>query len=167
MIKLLLEISMIGCGIIVIIAGVMGAREWLIIQKISNLSLSQLPVSKTIFCNLAIEWCHSNISHPKCIKPNLRLSYYPHKTRGGVYYSSSHECVIYVNSHDNIKQVTNTVIHEYVHARQKDKKFDKLYSQYHKELGYEQNPFELEAREVSKKHENECLLWVYNKIYSN
>jgi hypothetical protein len=79
-------------------------------QKISNLSLSQLPVSKTTFCNLAIEWCHSNISHPKCIKPNLRLSYYPHKSRGGVYYSSSHECVIYVNSHNNIKQVTITIL---------------------------------------------------------
>ncbi len=158
---------MIGCGIVILIATVIGAKEWFLYQKISNLTISQLPISKKYFCELVMEWCDINLSLPKSIKPSLIIKYYSHKSRSGVYFSSTHECVIYINSHDNIQQVANTVIHEFVHALQKNKNFDKLYRKYQKEVGYDQNPFEVEAREISKKCEKDCLIWTYHRIYSN
>ena len=116
----------------------------------------------------SMTWCKSNfgenkrkqykISHMVGEFPFLEDSY-------GCYDQFDNVVIVNLSNCPTVGRVTATVIHEYVHARQKDKKFDKLYNQYQKEHGYEQNPFELEAREVSKKHENECLIWVYNKIY--
>jgi hypothetical protein len=166
MIEYILIALMIGCAIIFIIAAIMGASEWFQHQSISTLTLSQLPVSKKHFCELVMEWCEINLQQPKSTKPSLTINYYSNKSRSGVYYSSTHDCVIYVNSHHNIQQVVNTVIHEYVHALQRSKNFDKLYNKYQKEVGYDQNPFEIEAREISKKCEKDCLLWVYNRIHS-
>jgi|688.fasta_scaffold216507_2 hypothetical protein len=72
-------------------------------------------------------------------------------------FPKSHECIIYDNSHQTILQVTNSVIHEYVHARQRNKQFSKQYEQFQQEVGYDKNPYEVEAREVAKKYEKECM----------
>jgi hypothetical protein len=139
-------------------------REGLLSQKLSKLTLSELPVKKTTYCQLVLDWCHENIAQTNTCKPKLRVNYYAHKKWGGFYNSGKHECVIYINSYDTIKDVTNAVIHEYVHARQRNKNFDKLYEKHQREVGYEMNPFEIEAREVAKKHEIEALSWVYSRI---
>jgi hypothetical protein len=165
MFKTILEFMMIGCGILFLVGSIMGIREWFQIRRVSKLSLSQLPVKKSTYCQLVLDWCHENIAQSNTRKPKLRVNYYAHKKWGGLYYSGIHECVIYVNSHGTIKEVTNAVIHEYVHARQKNKNFDKLYEKHEREVGYEMNPFELEAREVAKKHETEALLWACRQIY--
>lgn len=162
--KVFLEILMFGCGIVSLIGVIMGVREWWVLRKIAALPLDAFPIKKTAFCQLVIDWCHEHISHKNTRKPNVILSYYPHKKRSGVYTSRSHECVIYVNNHQNVLNVTNTVIHEYVHARQKNKKFDSLYARYHREIGYENNPFEIEARKVADKYEKECLLWICQQM---
>jgi hypothetical protein len=166
MLKTVLEIIMIGCGIVTLIGAIMGIREWWVLRKIAELPIEAFPIRKTNFCQLVVDWCHENISHKNTQKPNVTLSYYPHKKWGGTYSTRSHECIIYVNNHHNVLTVTNTVIHEYVHARQKTKNFDVLYEQYQREVGYENNPFEVEARKVAKKHEKECLLWVCSQLAS-
>ena len=164
MIKTLLEVIIIGCGIVTLIGAIMGIREWWVLRKICKLSLDVLPIKKTTFCQLVVDWCHENISHSNTQKPNVTLSYYSHKKWGGVYLSIRHECLIYINNHNSILDVTNTVIHEYVHARQKNKDFDKKYEWYQTQLGYYSNPFEIEARKLASKYEKECLLSIINQI---
>lgn len=158
--KTFLEILMIVCGVVTLIGAVMGVREWFLIRRLSKLNLSQLPVKKKIYCQMVLDWCHDNIAYPKTTKPTLQVNYYPHKRWSGVYYSGNHLCVIYVNNHDTIQAVTNSVIHEYVHARQRNKNFDKLYEKYQRDFGYELNLFEVEARMVAKKYEKLCLIGV-------
>lgn len=159
-----LEILMIVCGVVTLIGAIMGVREWFLIRRLSKLNLSQLPVKKKIYCQMVLDWCHDNIAYPKTPKPTLQVNYYPHKRWSGVYYSSNHLCVIYVNNHDTIQAVTNSVIHEYVHARQRNKNFDKMYEKYQRDFGYELNPLEVESRKLARKHEKECLLWVCRQL---
>lgn len=167
MIKNLLEIIIGGCAVITLVAFIMLIREGLLFNRISHLSLSQLPVKNTTFCQMVLDWCHENITLPNTRKPTLRVSYYTHKKKGGVYYSDINECVIYINSYDNILGVTNAILHEYVHSCQRSKTFDKMYEKYQREIGYEQNPFELQAREIAKKYEQECLIWVHAQIFKS
>lgn len=164
MLKAFLEIVIVCCGVVTLVGAIMGIREWWVLRQISKLPLDALPIKKTTFCQLVIDWCQENIAHSNTRKPNVTLSYYPHKKWGGTYSTIGHECRIYVNNHQTIISIINTVIHEYVHARQKTKYFDALYEKYQREVGYENNPFEIEARKVAKKHKKECLLWVCRQL---
>lgn len=121
-------------------------------------------MKKSKVCQLVLDWCHDNIRYDKTQKPQLEVVYYLNQKVSGVYYSSGHLCKIYVNNHRTLRELTNTVIHEYVHARQRDKDFDKLYSKYLQEVGYYKNPYEKEARKVASRHENECLNWLQKQI---
>jgi hypothetical protein len=160
MIIKLLEIFMMGCGITFLIAVYFGVREWFIIKRIANLPIDSLEYDKKTFCGYVLEWCHQNIGHPTTKKPNLKFYNYRSKKYGGWYLSRNHECGIFIKNHYTIIQVVNTVIHEYVHARQNGPNFDSSYNQYTKELGYDDNPYEVEARTVAKKFESKCLKWV-------
>jgi hypothetical protein len=164
LIKIFLEVIIIGSGVVTLIGAIMGLREWWILRQISNFPLDAIPIKKIAFCQLVIDWCHENISYKTTQKPKLVLSYYPHKKLGGTYSTTGHECTIYVNSHETVLTVINTVIHEYVHARQRDKNFQKMYDRYNDEVGYENNPFEIEARNVARKYEKKCLLWLCQNL---
>jgi hypothetical protein len=165
MFKIVLEILIFGCGGLTLFALIMVFREGLLIQRLSKLTLSDLPIKKTTYCQIVLDWCHESLSTPNSSKPNLTLKYYPHKKFAGVYKSDSNECQIYIHNHQSLREIANTVIHEYVHSRQKCKDFDKLYEKHQREVGYEMNPFEVEARDIAKKHEKECLIWVCSQIY--
>jgi hypothetical protein len=114
---------------------------------------------------MVLDWCHENLGNSIKSKPNITLKYYPHKKLAGVFISSSNECQIYIHNHQTLREIINTVIHEYVHSLQQSKTFDKMYEKHQREIGYEMNPFEVEAREVAKKYEKECLIWIYSLLY--
>jgi hypothetical protein len=42
-----------------------------------------------------------------------------------------------------------------------------MYEKHQREIGYEKNPFEVEARDIAKKYEKECLIWVHSQIYKS
>jgi hypothetical protein len=163
--EVVLEIFINSCGVITILSLLMVIREGSLSHKLSNLTFSDLPVKKTAYCQLVLDWCHANLGNPKSSKPNLTLKYYTHKKIAGLYISSSNECQIYINNNLTLREITNTVIHEYVHSLQRNKTFDKMYEKHQREIGYEKNPFEVEARDIAKKYEKECLIWVCSVLY--
>lgn len=165
MIELILEIIIAVCGVITLVALLMVIREGLLIRKLSHLTLSDLPVKKTTYCQMVLDWCHGNLGNSNKSKPNLTLKYYPHKKLAGIFISSSNECQIYIHNHQTLIEITNTVIHEYVHSLQRSKTFDKLYEKHQREIGYEKNPFEVEARDIAKKYEKECLIWICSLLH--
>ena len=68
------------------------------------------------------------------------------------YCSEFNEIVIYPSEHTNIRDLVDSVIHEYTHHRQD-------MSQYHEVLhksGYSDHPLEIEADETAKKYRKEC-----------
>lgn len=167
MLKSTLIIITIGCGLLFLIGTFLGIREWLLVKVLYNQSLSQLPIKKTIFCRLVLEWCHENIKEPNTTRPAISINYYKHKKLGGVYYPRVNECVIYVNSHQTVIELVNCIIHEYTHAKQRGREINRFQETYDRlllEFDYDQHPLEIEARTVADKYEKECLLWVYSQI---
>jgi hypothetical protein len=152
-----LEFLIFGCAVVVFFGLFMWIREVFLAYKFASQPLGNLPVNKKAYCQLVLNWCQDNIAHPTTTKPKLTIKYYRSKKWGGLYLFKSHECIIYVNSHQTILQVTNSVIHEYVHARQRNKQFSKQYEQFQQEVGYDKNPYEVEAREVAEKYQLECM----------
>lgn len=162
--EIILKTIIAGCGVVTLVSLIMVIREGLLTTKLSHLTFSDLPVKKTTFCQLVLTWCHENLGNPNKSKPTLTLKYYPHQKLSGVFIISRNECQIYIQNHQTLREITNTIIHEYVHSLQKNKTFVKMYEKQQREMGYDKNFFEVEARKISAKYERESLVWVYAQI---
>ena len=123
----------------------------------SSTPVSKLLINKSTFVNLVIDWCHTHIPNKVKHKPAFVVKYYPTKNTHGFYNSSNNLIVIYVNTHHTVEHLVNTIIHEYIHAGQRNRSFTKMYDQYTQELGYWDNPYEIEARQEAAKYQMECI----------
>lgn len=75
------------------------------------------------------------------------------------------QIVIYMYDDLDINYLIDTVIHEYSHYLQFEKKSQEQdYDKKHFELGYLNNPYEIEARQIAKQKKKECLNWVLGQI---
>ena len=129
-----------------------------------SIPISNLTIHKTTFVNLVIDWCHIHIPSKIKNKPTFVVKYYPTKNTHGVYNPSNNLIVIYVNTHQTIEHLVNTIIHEYIHADQRNRSFTKMYDQYTQELGYWYNPYEIKARQEAAKYQKECIRY-FKKYY--
>ena len=87
--------------------------------------------------------------------PSFTLRYYRHSKYAGVFNS---EVVIYLKSNSDIPELVDTVLHEVQHYSQSltDKHY-KHYDRYTAEVGYWNNPFEVECRDFAARHRDICL----------
>jgi len=120
----------------------------------------ELQVSKTVFVHEVIFWCVKNLGLPPRSKalPKVVLRYYRHQKLMGTYLHRGKIITLYWGSHSTIREVINTLIHEYQHFL--DIRKDQDCREYDKEtalLGYYKNPFERRARQVANRWENSCL----------
>ena len=78
---------------------------------------NKLLISKAGYVREVVRWCTQHLGMPARVSgfPEISISYYAHKKRHGNYAFSSKRIQIYVNNHDSLSQLTDTVIHEYVH----------------------------------------------------
>ena len=148
------------CAVIVLFATFMDRWE----SYVDRYKISHLAIKKSAYVKMVHNWCYININGPQQIMPEVSINYKKNKSANGVYISANNQLLIYVNNHDSLLNLTNTIIHEYVHSRQryelKQKNKDpflKLYSKFNSERGYEKNPFEFEARNIAKKFERKCM----------
>lgn len=90
--------------------------------------------------------------------PRLLLRYYRHRKVMGTYQQYSKIITLYWGSHASLKEVVNTLIHEYQHfldirTSQEDRAYDKEL----KQIGYQDNSYEKKAREAANRWEKACL----------
>lgn len=65
-------------------------------------------------------------------------------------------------------ELTDTIIHEYIHYLQFEKKStEQEYNKKLAEVGYWENPFEVQARKLALQHRKECLNWIlqHNQLF--
>lgn len=117
-------------------------------------------VPKVAFAREVIRWCMQHLGLPKGKKagPRLLLRYYRHRKVMGTYQQRSKTITLYWGSHVDLKEVVNTLIHEYQHfldirTNQEDKAYDKEL----KQIGYQQNSYEKKAREAANRWDKACL----------
>lgn len=127
----------------------------------------QLNISKAAYVRTVLLWCAENlgIMPPRTkILPEIQVAYYPNKSMHGVYFSSSKTIRVYVNNHDSLDKLTDTIIHEYVHYLDlRNSNHQKSYNKFSNELGYENNPFEINARKIAKKNCRSCMQALVDK----
>ena len=76
----------------------------------------------------------------------------------GTYQQRSKTITLYWGSHVDLKEVVNTLIHEYQHfldirTNQEDRAYDKEL----KQIGYQDNSYEKKAREAANRWDKACL----------
>jgi hypothetical protein len=117
--------------------------------------------TKARFVNEVLNWCMKNMNYPSGHKyyPQVKICYYKTKrSRFGDYTSNIRLIRIFINNHTSVEELINTVIHEYTHYL--DMPFQKdqnEYNRYLKQIGYYDNPFEINARETADKYTLICL----------
>lgn len=123
-------------------------------------SLQALAVPKVVFAREVIRWCMQYLGLPegKRTGPHLLLRYYRHRKVMGTYQQRSKTITLYWGSHASLKEVVNTLIHEYQHfldirTNQEDKAYDKEL----KQIGYQEVSYEKRARQVADRWEKACF----------
>lgn len=120
----------------------------------------QLMVSKAAYVREVLSWCRQHLGEPArgVRAPEIKISYYPHRKRHGVYFSAGKAILIYVNNHPGIAQLTDTILHEYVHFLEiRSNVHQKEYDRHTRLVGYDSNPYEVSARLKAAAHVRACL----------
>jgi hypothetical protein len=120
----------------------------------------QLMVSKAAYVREVLSWCRQHLGVPASGSkaPTLSISYYPHQKRHGVYYSVGKSIRIYVNNHPSVAHLTDTILHEYIHFLEiRSNAHQKEYDQQTALVGYDNNPYEVSARQKAAAHVQVCM----------
>jgi hypothetical protein len=133
---------------------------WTYPEPNTELTVKDLKIPKKNFVLMVLQWCHENlgtINHH--YQP--KIYYYQNKTYSGRFLSWNKHIVIYSHPDLELIELVDTIIHEYVHHLQFQKKStEKDYNKKLTEIGYWNNPYEVEARKLAKEHKKECFDWV-------
>ena len=118
----------------------------------------QLNTNKAAYTREVLKWCVENMNNKKVNNfPHLEISYYKHKKNAGVYYCDNKMIRINVNNHNNVLELTDTIIHEYQHhLDMPTQKQQKEYNELTVKNGYWNNPYEIKARESGLKLREAC-----------
>ena len=107
---------------------------------------------------LALEWCINNLGNPlKTISPTIILKNDKRvKNMYGFYMDQN--ITIHLSTIQTTRQMVSTIIHEYCHYLQSPRisAFTK-YWKLNDKFGYNNNPFEIEARQLAEKYRIQCL----------
>lgn len=128
----------------------------------NNKKVRDLKIPKKKFVLLVLDWCSTNLGSLK-YGYELDIKYNRHKEFAGYYFNHSRTIQIFVFDELDLLDLTETIIHEYIHHLQYNKKKSDIeYNKYQNEVGYWNNPYEVEARRLSKTHKNKCYEDVVN-----
>lgn len=119
-----------------------------------------LKTNKTAYIRAVVYWCVQNLGVPKGNNkiPGIVVRYVKQDKFLGLYCSARKEIIIYIKAHEDLLQLTNTVIHEYDHfLRIRNVNDQKNYNKVLNEIGYDKHPLEIYARETADKHELSCF----------
>ncbi|OFX52959.1 MAG: hypothetical protein A2066_20695 [Bacteroidetes bacterium GWB2_41_8] len=143
---------LISCYIIFLI--------WLFHERPADLSVKDLRISKRQFVLAGLQWCQQNLGTTKH-RYDLKIYYYRNSNFGGKFQSCNKQIIIYIYPDLKLTNLTDTIIHEYVHHLQfSDKSVERDYNKKLAEVGYWENPYEQEARKIASQNRNECLVWI-------
>lgn len=130
---------------------------------LSNLTLRELK----IITKLIVNWCFDHLGENKRLKYNeleIDLDFSTEETDYAEYdYEDYCRTIrIFVNNNKNIKDLIQSLLHEYCHFLQPvASKYDKLLEEY---KYYSKHPFEIEANKISEKYGRVCWDSIKNNL---
>ena len=159
-------------GFFLIIFGVLSSLPYFITKIIEgkttnqSITVEDLTIPKKNFVELVLLYCHQNLGHHQH-RVNLQIYYYYNNKWGGLYNYRNRQITLYIPRSLTLENLTNNVIHEYVHYLQiVNPSDDLMYNKHTQTLGYWDNPYEVEARKLAEKHQKHCLEWILRNLSS-
>ena len=113
--------------------------------------------------NLTVEWCRKFFTAPHITRrKELLIMVYNSPTHEvyGQYCERNNWLTINLATCVNVRDLIKTTIHEYTHFCQDLKE----YAVMTKQVGYDENPFEIEARENENTYYNNCWRSIKYKL---
>lgn len=112
--------------------------------------------------NKIYKWCKNKFGKAKNKKKYPTLVF--HKEKGifkGEYDFDELKIHVWGPSHNSFSDFVKTIIHEYVHYKQKAH----MYFRYHiiHKKSYNQHPYEKRANDLSNKYYKQCIIDIYKK----
>ena len=125
----------------------------------SSAVIKDLRISKKKMVESVLQWCETNHSIPKKRgKLSYKINYYNHTKLEGSYCGYTKNITIYITPEKRIIDVVDTLLHEYQHhIEMRTQKEVRLYSKQLSEIGYDNHPMEITAREFARQHRDECF----------
>ncbi len=116
-----------------------------------------------VLCERIIWWGMNNIPpHTQNNKLKIVLSEKDKKDMA-TYYPQLKKIEIFLNHHDDVYELVDSLLHEvtnYKQYRTNPRKLRKEYLRLLKQHGYQKHPMEVEANENAKKYSRECLKYL-------
>ena len=98
--------------------------------------------------------------------PRVKVIYRKHQSVRGRYRSGKKTIEVYVHPKIKVDQLVKTTLHEVRHYMQhKIDPYFQYYDYYTERHGYEQNPFEIDARTYASNHQRKCIEHLEAKGY--
>jgi hypothetical protein len=119
-----------------------------------------LNTTKAGYVKAVVYWCVQNFGIPSGNKkiPGVLIKYVKHSKLLGCYCSANKIIQVYLPGHENLLQLTNTILHEYDHFRTIRNNKDQMnYNKLLVEIGYDKHPLERSARVLSSTYDLICL----------
>ena len=135
---------------------------WIVKVKLKTSCSSEyvLNTSKAGYVKAVVYWCVQNLGIPSGNKksPGVLIKYVKHSKFLGSYCSANKIIKVYIPGHENLLQLTNTIIHEYDHfLRILNIKDQMNYNKLLDQIGYDKHPLEIYARDTAKTYELICF----------
>lgn len=133
---------------------------WLFHEQPTDFKVKDLKTSKKRFVLIVLHWCQENLE-TTTHHYDLKIHYYPNKKFGGKFQSYNKQIIVYMYPDLRLEDLVDIIIHEYIHHLQFSKtSTEQEYNKKLAEVGYWDNPFEIEARKLAQQHRRECLDWI-------
>jgi len=115
-------------------------------------------------CLRILDWCFWNIGLA-VLKPQLRVNNKLRSDKDDTIMYAEYRWptkTIHVNikAHEEVDELVDTIIHEYVHHSQDGARYLELLELYQNGGTKHQHPMEIEAKSIAKKFKNECLNYI-------
>ena len=139
---------------------------WLYREQPTDFKVRDLKIPKRRFVIIVLQWCSEHLETTKH-RYDLKIHYYPNKKFGGKFQSFNKQIIIYIHPYLRLEDLVDIVIHEYVHHLQfSTVSTEQEYNKKLVEVGYWDNPYEVEARKLAQQHKKKCLDWIlrHNKL---
>ncbi len=139
---------------------------WSDSKRLKIKDLKSLNIGKKEFVVMCTKWCDVNLG--KKNGQYILKIYYSFSKTYGTYFCDNKTFLIRLWENLLLIDVGETVIHEYVHYLQfSSKKHIKNSNVLEEKLGYDDNPYEIEAREVAAKLKNVCFDAILKELNPN
>ena len=112
---------------------------------------------------LTVKWCEKFFTSPSIKRRTslcVMIYHNPNRKVYGQYCERNNWLTINLHKCKNVKDIVMTTIHEYTHFCQDLKE----YALMNKKVGYNDNPFEIEARFNEETYYTNCWRSIKNKI---